>query len=171
MAFRRALLIAAAAVLLGARQEPATPAPAPGVVMKTLEAELNRAFGKLKAAGDAPLYYLCYRVYETEQVSVSATYGALDSLRTGFKNRVLDVELRIGTPQLDNTHKIRDEGWDPSDRFGRGFSPMPVEDDEAALRNALWMATDAAFKSAQKRYVKVKANKAVKVEEEDTSAD
>ncbi|HZN62552.1 MAG TPA: TldD/PmbA family protein [Planctomycetota bacterium] len=170
MILRRALLVVAAAALLGARQEK-TPATAPSVMMKTLEAELGRAFEKLKAAGESPVYYLCYRVYETESISVSATYGALDSQRRGDKSRTLDVELRVGSPQLDNTHKIRDEGWDPSDRFGRGFSPMPLEDDENSIRNALWMATDAAYKSAQKRYVKVKANKAVKVEEEDTSAD
>ena len=164
----RVLAIVLATGLVAAGQEPA-PSGGSAVMMKALEAELNRALEKLKTAGDAPLYYLCYRVYETESVSVSATYGALDNVRRGDKGRELDVELRVGTPQLDNTHKIRDEGWDPSDRWGGGFSPMPVEEDEAAIRNALWMATDSEFKAAQKRYVKVKANKAVKVEEEDTS--
>jgi TldD protein len=170
MPIRALSLFAAAGLLLAARQEPAPSGP-PAAMMKALEAELARAFDKLKGAGEAPMYYLCYRVYETESISISATYGALDSQRRGDKSRTLDVELRVGNPQLDNTHKIRDEGWDPSDSFGRGFSPMPLEDDENAIRNALWLATDARFKSAQKRYVKVKANKAVKVAEEDTSDD
>ncbi|HEY3227258.1 MAG TPA: metallopeptidase TldD-related protein [Planctomycetota bacterium] len=169
MRTRSAVVTALLAVaLLGARQEPSAPDP----VLKAMQAELDRAFAKLKTSGESPLYYLCYRVYETESVSVSATYGAIDNQRRSEKSRTLDVELRVGNPKLDNTHKIRDEGWDPSDRYGRSGAPlMPVEDDETAIRNALWLATDAHFKSAQKRYVKVKANKAVKVEEEDTSDD
>src|SRR5688572_29354371 len=127
MLMLRALAIVLAAGLVVAGQEPAPSAASP-VMMKALEAELNRALERLKNAGEAPLYYLCYRVYETESVSVSATYGALDNRRQGDKGRELDVELRVGTPQLDNTHKIRDEGWDPSDRWGGGFSPMPVEE-------------------------------------------
>ena len=170
MGLRKLLVVAVALVLLGARQQ-APPSGSPAPMMKALEAELDRAFTKLKGAGEAPLYYLCFRVYETESVSISATYGALDSARRGDKSRTLDVELRVGQPKLDNTHKIRDEGWDPSDRWGGGFSPMPLEDDETGIRNALWLATDSQFKAAQKRYVKVKANKAVKVEEEDTSDD
>jgi TldD protein len=165
---KRIAALAVVAVLLGARQEPPSQ---PATMMKALEAELERAFTKLKSAGEAPLYYLCYRVYETEAISVSATYGALDAFRRPSKDRELDVELRVGGPKLDNTHKIRDEGWDPSGGFGGGFTPMPVGDDEAAIRNALWLSTDAAFKAAQRRFVKVKANKAVKVEEEDTSDD
>jgi TldD protein len=164
------LLLVALAPFAAARQEPAKAAPS-SPMMKALEAEMDRALGKLKNAGEAPVYYLCYRVYETESISLSATYGALDGIRRGDKSRELDVELRVGNPKLDNTHKIRDEGWDPSDAFGGGFAPMPVGDDEAAIRNAVWLATDSSFKAAQKRYVKVKANKAVKVEEEDTSDD
>ena len=169
---RRLLLAAAAVALIAARQEPPAAPGAKSAVMKAMEAELDRALAQLKTSGEAPLYYLCYRVYETESVSLAATYGAIDSARRSDKSRNLDVELRVGTPQLDNTHKIRDEGWDPGDRFG-GYGPsvMPMEDDETSIRNALWMETDSQFKAAQKRYVKVKANKAVKVEEEDTSDD
>src|SRR5262245_32804457 len=150
MAIRRVLLLAVACALLGARQEPAKPAPSGATMMKALQAELDRAFAKLKGAGDSPVYYLCYRVYETESVNISATYGAIDGIRRGDRSRDLDVELRVGTPKLDNTHKLRDAGWDPSDSYGGGFSPMPLEDDEASIRNALWLATDAEFKSAQK---------------------
>src|SRR5262245_22833258 len=107
MPMLRALAIVLAAGLLAAGQEPAPSGGSP-VMMKALEAELNRALEKLKSAGDAPLHYLCYRVYETESVSLSATYGAIDNQRRGDKGRELDVELRVGTPQLDNTHKIRD---------------------------------------------------------------
>jgi predicted Zn-dependent protease len=142
-------------------------------LMNAVEAELQRSVDKLKNAGDAPLYYLAYRVYDVEDVSISGSYGALDGRRQGGRQRQLDVELRVGSPQLDNTHKVRAEGFDLSEMMMQfsGLQPVPFEDDENALRAALWAATDRSFKDAQRKYTKVKANKAVKVEEEDASDD
>jgi predicted Zn-dependent protease len=142
-------------------------------LMNAVEAELQRSLDKLKSAGDAPLYYLAYRVYDVEDVSISGSYGAVDGRRQGGRQRQLDVELRVGSPQLDNTHKVRAEGFDLSEMMMQfsGLQPVPFEDDEDALRAALWAATDRSFKDAQRKYTKVKANKAVKVEEEDVSDD
>jgi predicted Zn-dependent protease len=146
---------------------------AESALMKALESELQRSVEKLKNAGEAPLYFLAYRVYDVEDVAISGSYGALDGRRQGGRQRQLDVELRVGSPQLDNTHKVRAEGFDMSELMSQfsGLQPVPYEDDEAALRAALWSATDRNFKDAQRKYTKVKANKAVKVEEEDSSAD
>src|SRR6185503_7777451 len=96
-----------------------------------------------------------------------------DGRRQGGRQRHLDVELRVGSPQLDNTHKVRTEGFDLSEMMMQfsGMQPIPYEDDESAIRAALWAATDRSFKDAQRKYTKVKANKAVKVEEEDASDD
>jgi predicted Zn-dependent protease len=142
-------------------------------LLKAMQAELDRSFEKLRAAGDAPLYFIAYRVYDVEEIDISSSYGALDAHRQGSRQRSLDVEVRVGSPKLDNTHKIRSGGGFSLDDFDFGglASPMPVEDDEAAIRSILWLETDRKFKDAQKKFTKVKANKAVKVEEEDTSDD
>jgi predicted Zn-dependent protease len=78
------------------------------------------------------------------------------------------VSTRVGSPKLDNTHKLRGSHGD----FG-GFGGMqlPLEDDPGALQVALWGATDRAYKNATRQLIKVKANKAVKVEEEEDGAD
>ena len=77
----------------------------------------------------------------------------------------------MGTRQLDNTHKVRGgSGWFEFD-FGSGGRPLPVEDDDGALRVAIWKATDDAYREAAKAILKVKANVAVKAEEEDKAAD
>ncbi|HKS16067.1 MAG TPA: hypothetical protein VJU16_02085, partial [Planctomycetota bacterium] len=91
MLIRRVLVLVVAAALLGARQEKAASAPA-SPMMKALEGELERAFTKLKGAGEAPVYYLSYRVYETESVSLSASYGAIDDTRKSDRSRTLDVD-------------------------------------------------------------------------------
>jgi hypothetical protein len=65
--------------------------------MGALESELQRSVDKLKTAGEAPLYFLAYRVYDVEEVSISGSYGAIDGRRQGGRQRHLDVELRVGT--------------------------------------------------------------------------
>lgn len=146
--------------------------PEAGPVLAALEAELERSFQKLKGAAEAPLYFLAYRVYDTHTVDIGASYGAIEEHSRGGRDRTLDVELRVGSPRLDSTHKIRSGGFDFGDFGpGGGLSPMPFEDDPAAIRAALWLETDSRFKAAQKAFTKVKANKAVKVEEEDLSDD
>jgi predicted Zn-dependent protease len=144
-----------------------------GVVIEAMRKELDRSFSKLKTAGAAPLYFLSYSVYDVDSISLQADYGAIQSHDNRERTRTLHVDLRVGSPQTDNTHKLREKGFDfdflRSGMSGQTF--FPLDDDEAAIRTALWLRTDHAFKSAQEKYRKVKANKDVKVEEEDTSAD
>ena len=56
----------------------------------------------------SPAYYLAYQLVEQRIVSLEAEGGALitDSDDT---ERNLDVEVRVGTPKLDNTHPISDD--------------------------------------------------------------
>ncbi len=48
---------------------------------------------------------------------------------------------------------------------------MPIDDDLDALKSVIWLATDRQYKAGVSRLTSVKANNAVKVAEEDTSAD
>src|SRR5687768_5084846 len=166
---RRSIL---SALLLIAASASASIAP-DDPLMKAMEAELGRSFRRLKTAGGAPLYFLAYRVYDTEQTTVSATNGALDGYGTGRRYRSLDVEVRVGSAALDNTHRIRKRypDFDPEGYRGSSPHPVPLENDEGALRAALWAATDAELKRAQKKLTEVKANKSVLAEEEDHSGD
>ncbi len=141
-------------------------------VMRAMKTELDRSLAKLKNAGEAPLYYLAYRIYDTETIDIRANYGGLLNDSNSQKRRRIDVDLRVGSPEQDNTHKVRGGG------FGFEFSSRgswstltPIEDNEKAIRVALWAMTDRDFKAAQKKYANVQANRDVKVAEEDTSAD
>src|SRR5436853_4443057 len=48
---------------------------------------------------------------------------------------------------------------------------MPIDDDIDALRSVIWLETDQKYKAAVERFIQVKANRTIKVDEEDTSAD
>ena len=143
-------------------------------IIAIMEKELKRSFDKLKNAGDAPLYYLGYRLYETTTDYISAEYGARTSDDfDATRRRILRVDLRVGSRQLDNTHKVRDQRAFSFDTDISSYlqTDVPLDDNELALRHALWLRTDKAFRTAQQQYAAVIANKDVNVKEEDSSDD
>ncbi|MBI1269782.1 peptidase U62 [bacterium] len=136
--------------------------------MSTLDNELKRSFKLLQKKGTYPLYYLAYRVFEDDYVSLKGKFGALTKESDPSKFRNLQVELRVGDSHMDNSHKLRGSTntvthvWSDS---------LPVEDDDKAIANVLWRSTDKAFKAAQKQLTLVKASRALKVKEQDLSGD
>lgn len=138
------------------------------LVLKAMEEELQRSMKGLGDKGNPPPYFISYQITESIHLLIAASYGAI-RISSGDHSRVLDVEVRVGDYQFDNTHRLRD-------RFGylppyRGFAFIPIENDPDAIKSALWFETDKKYKEAVQRLVQVEANKAVKVEEEDESAD
>lgn len=138
-----------------------------GPVLRALKTEMDRTMRDLKTQPTPP-YFLSYAVTETHTTFVSASFGAIDGEGTS-SNRILDIDLRVGTHQLDNTRSIRGVAFE----MGRGMRglELPMGDDEKALRTVVWIATDRIYKAAVERLGKVKTNLQVKVREEDTSAD
>lgn len=173
MKFTRHLLIASLTISFLApatiSQKAAQPA-GKNVVMTALQEELQRAQKILKQKGDPPPYLIGYQVYETNQTAITAQYGALQSSES-YRGRMLDVDVRVGDYQLDNTHRTSGGGGGGGYYGGGGAIPISSEDDLDALKSTIWMVTDQKYKAAQERLIQIKANQAVKVEEEDKSAD
>lgn len=143
------------------------------VLLDAMSKELSRSFDQLKGRGSAPLYFLAYRVYDSEDLNLTASYGAIKS-DGQHRRRILDVEARVGSMQTDSSHKLRGDFEIPMERFfldSRSPVEFSIDDDEPAIRTALWLVTDDAFKRAQRNYIQVQANRTVKVIEEDQSAD
>ena len=149
---------------------PAGAAVAKDPVLDALREELTRSYTGLRRAHPAPpLYYLSYQAVETRQSGLTAVLGAiLDQTEGGA--RTLDVDARVGSPELDNTHEIKGaEAAVHEDASTSG--PLPMGDDPLPLKMAAWALTDMAFKDAQARYTKTTADRAVTAEESDPSAD
>ncbi len=143
------------------------------VVLDSMHKELDRSFEKLKKAGDAPVYYLGYRLYDVDSLYISGEYGALTRNVVPDHDRILNVDLRVGSPKIDNTHRSRDSDAFSVVRSSAGSSRLfvPLENNELALRQAIWLETDDAFKQAQQQFARVQAGKEVNVTEEDSSDD
>lgn len=136
-------------------------------LLHALVTELDRTTAGWKGEPDAP-YFVGYRVDDGKWIDVSATDGAL-ARSEERRSRVLDVSARVGSPELDNTHPLRGS----HDGFAReGYhQALPVDGGDLALRTAVWNATSDAVREAQERILRVRANRAVKVAEDDRSPD
>ncbi len=127
-----------------------------------MRAEGDREFAKLSKLEDHPVYYLALQVTESEMFRVYSTWGGVAERRHN-KERLLDLDLRVGGPELDNTHRAAGEG-SPA-------TPVSLEDDPQALRSDIWLEVEHRYRDAVDRYIKTVADHAVKVKEEDPSPD
>ena len=127
-------------------------------LLASLQAELDRSM-KVLSAQDIPAYYLGYTVTDTQRVDVSGSNGALlNSNET--RNRWLEVSVRTGSHQLDDTHKVGERQM----LSGSPGVSVPVDDDAEILRRAAWLETDKQYRAAEEALIKIKTGKEVKVE-------
>ena len=161
-------VVAASALLLpaSARAEEKTP-----VLLDAMTTELQRAFtslgkqvpGNPASEKQLPPYFLSYSVSDATGVSIRAQFGALvDSSQNHV--RVADVQVRLGSPSLDNTH---------GEHRGTAVNSLqlPLADDREALGRSLWLATNTGYGIALDNYLRVKTEAEVRAKEEDTSPD
>jgi TldD protein len=135
------------------------------VLLDTMSEELNRNFSTLKAKADPAPYFLSYEVTEEDYHGVSATLGAIAANGHG-KSRRLDVCVRVGSPKLDNYHRVRGERT----QFTSG-ALLTFEDQPVSIKQRIWLETDRAYRLAAERLIKIRTNSEVKVAEQDASGD
>jgi len=141
----------------------------PPVLLDAMTQELNRNFTAMKEKADPPPYFLSYEVTEVQYQTVSGTLGTVDS-SDGGKSRGLDVSVRVGSPKLDNYHRVRAAGGGGG--IGQSTSSaLTFEDSVNSIKRRLWLETDRAYRSAAERLIRIKTNTQVKVAEEDNSDD
>jgi TldD protein len=127
-------------------------------LLAALQAELERSMKTLGTL-DPPAYFLGYTITDSQRVNVSGSNGALLSSDEA-RNRWLEVSVRTGSYNLDNSHKVGERQM-PSG--GPGTS-APIDDDADVLRRAIWLETDKQYRAASEALIKIKTGKEVKVE-------
>lgn len=148
----------------GSRASTATAAP----VLVSMKAELARSVTELGHRADPPPYYIAYEVMDERSVGVEASLGALVT-SADDRSRSLDVDVRVGTQALDNTHPLRGEA--DANRYFTQSSWMPLSDDSEAIASVLWFTTHLEYERAVEDLIRVRADREIKVAEEDESAD
>ena len=141
------------------------------LLLDAMTTELHRAFNMLgkqnvsssNAEKQLPPYFLSYSVADATSVSIRAQFGAVVDSSSSHV-RVADVQIRLGSPSLDNTQ---------ADHRGTAVNSLqlPLVDDRAALSRSLWLATNTGYITALDNYLRVKTEAQVRAKEEDSSPD
>ena len=154
------LLIAAAAAFTPDLSDPRQR------VLSALSAELDRAHQSLQLRGHEAPYFLAYAVRGIDTVEVGGKYGAvfLDHVR---HDRRLQIDVRVGSYQFDNSGTQEVFDFDGSDSGYSAGREGPLDDDPAALRNALWLLTDEGYKKSLSAYLKKKGKEVYRPEDPD----
>ncbi|HEX4380997.1 MAG TPA: metallopeptidase TldD-related protein [Candidatus Acidoferrum sp.] len=142
----------------GPNRAPDTSTAKRSPLLAAMQLELDRSF-KVLSAQEPPAYYMGYTITDTQRVNVSGSNGALLSSDEN-RNRWLEVSVRTGSYDLDNTHKV---GTRQEQRGGPGTA-APIDDDTEVLRRAIWLETDKQYRAAAEALIKIKTGKEVKVE-------
>lgn len=122
---------------LSASAMAASSAASDDVVLRSLQAEMERSKAKLKLDNVEAPYFIEYRVADVEGIEASATFGALRSQQRTH-GRLLRVVVRIGDYKQDSFYGS-----------GEGSADLlPVDGDEFGIRHRVWLATDRAYKAA-----------------------
>lgn len=120
-------------------------------VVGVLSAELDRSIAAFQSQSPAP-YFLGFHVVERDATQMTASDGVMVDA-TNHESRSLDVDLRVGSRDKDNTHRIPGE----ERNVLKTTHPLPLDYSDAALRNAIWLATDSEYDTALAEWHRVEA--------------
>ena len=132
---------------------------APSPLLAPMQQELDREMAILSKA-DPPAYFMDYTITDSDRAEVTGSNGALLSSRRDH-SRWLEAEVRVGSYQLDNTHRVGNGSAEPQGSFGES---VPVEDDAGVLRRAMWRETDSQYRAASEALIKIKTGKEVQAQ-------
>jgi predicted Zn-dependent protease len=115
-------------------------------VLKAMLTELDRSKSELQLKDFQKPFFIQYRIVEVNDFTTKAEFGATTSSQRSHE-RVARVAVRVGDNKTDSSG-------------GRGDGSLELaalDDDPVALRSALWMATDQAYKNALAAYAQKQA--------------
>ncbi|HKF51259.1 MAG TPA: metallopeptidase TldD-related protein [Candidatus Acidoferrales bacterium] len=133
-------------------------------VLQAMQEELQRsvdAYGK----ADPPGYFISYTTTDLHAAEVSGSNGALLTSEE-TRDRVLEVQTRVGSYQLDSTHKI--EGREPA--WSSPGTEVTLDDDIPLLRREIWRETDRQYRAAVQAYIGVQTSNEVQARSAEQAA-
>lgn len=110
-------------------------------MLRAMQQELAREKAQLVLPGMQRPYFIEYRMDDFSSYDAIANYGALTREESAHQ-RVVRVTVRIGDYKQDSS----------SSRGDGTLQLAPEDNSPVALRYALWLATDEAYKTALRTY-------------------
>ncbi len=114
------------------------------VILRAMRDELDRSRQlRVVGGGDEVPYFIQYMLSDIENFRINAVLGAAVSVSHN-RVRVPDVQVRVGSYDFDNTGHIF-SGIYTGSRYDGAW---PLDDSYQNIREALWLETDRAYKTA-----------------------
>jgi predicted Zn-dependent protease len=140
-------------------------------VFNTVKTELERNFSVLNKE-PVPVYYIYVRLDEIQSLTALGRLGRLQSPAIlNSPSRILSSCMRVGNYVSDNSHEIRESDYGSYRDLRVEAQYIPYEENPQVLKTAIWLQLDELYKNDIQIYEQIKANVAVKVEQEDKSND
>ena len=134
-------------------------------LLDILSGELNKHYQELQGEKYPP-YYMNYRILDTWSTSITSSFGTLRDNQYRH-TRIMIPHIRIGDMALDN-YKYYPMGAEVTER-GISYAMLPIDDqnNEDAIRQAIWVETSARYAFAVNIYEHAKIQTRVNVKNED----
>lgn len=120
------------------------------VEARAMRDEMQRSMKELRLESMERPYYIAYKIVDIDRKEAQASFGSLTSSGE-IRNRILTVNVRIGSYDLDNSNFTSTNLGAAALLLGSlvgGSIPLPVDDNYDELRRKIWLATDSAYKKA-----------------------
>lgn len=115
-------------------------------VLELLAGEIARNLGQLQSdEREVPAYFLAYDLVAREHLWLEVQQGQVVR-RSMDRDRTVDIDVRVGSPQLDNSHS-QGGNYGPGNGLGLGRG-VSVQDEPLALAQALWLLTEQQYRDA-----------------------
>ena len=115
-------------------------------VLELLAGEVARNLGQLQSdEREVPAYFLAYDLVARDHLWLEVQQGEVVR-RSMDRDRTVDIDVRVGSPQLDNSHS-QGGNYGPGNGLGLGRG-VSVQDDPLALAQALWLLTEEQYRDA-----------------------
>ncbi|MGH9557766.1 MAG: hypothetical protein ACRD30_00905, partial [Bryobacteraceae bacterium] len=123
-------------------------------ILRAMRDELDRS-RQLRVVGgaDEAPYYIGYTLEDSREFKVMAEMGAVIA-KAGSRFRTPTIVVRLGSYDFDQTGHIYTGYYSGSRLDGQ----WPLDDDYQALRDALWLSTDHAYKAALESMARKRAS-------------
>lgn len=161
-----ALVFAACATAASSLALAAAPVDSRLAVLEAMKSELARSQHELKLKGHEAPYFIAYEVKDEASQEVAGRFGSL-FLDGERRTRRAHVDVRVGDYDFDSSGPNEMFDFDAVDS---GYSPqreLPLDDDPASIRGALWLVTDETYKKALSSYLKKRGKEVYRAEESD----
>lgn len=135
----------------------------PDFITRVLKEELTREMDVLKAR-ELPAYYIDYKISEVEAYTAQASFGSLVN-KGDQKARVFSVNVKVGSYELDNTHRENEAQSFEMPGFG-GMNMLALDNDALVIKKDIWQSTQQSYKRAVEAFKGVRSAVASKTQKD-----